>query len=72
MDTKFSYKINVTYWNDNLDDKFILVPISLDDDVKDQLNSNVKDFVKKHLSKHHNDFTKSNENKQKKSIYQLA
>ncbi len=39
MDTKFSYKINVTYWNDELTDKFILVPISLDEDVKDQLNS---------------------------------
>ena len=72
MDTKFSYIIKVTYWNNNLDDKFILVPISLDDNVKDQLNSNVKDFVKKHLSKHHNDFIKSNENKQKKSIYQIA
>ena len=35
MDTKFSYKINVTYYNDKLTDKFILVPISLDDDVKD-------------------------------------
>ena len=72
MDTKFNYKINVTYWNDKLTDKFILVPISLDDDVKDQLNSNVKDYVKKHLSRHHDDFVKSNENKQKRAIYQLA
>jgi hypothetical protein len=53
----YSYNINVNYWADVFDDgqintnEFLVVPIALNDEVKEALNKNIKSLVKKHMDK---------------------
>tara|TARA_R100001244_G_scaffold13990_1_gene15604 strand:- start:300 stop:488 length:189 start_codon:yes stop_codon:yes gene_type:complete len=53
----YSYNITVSYWADIFDDgqintnEFLVVPIALNDEVKEELNKNIKTLVQKHMDK---------------------
>ena len=54
MKTNFNFNVSVTYWNDNFDDQFTMVPGAFDDDLQDKIRDTIASHVNKHSIKYFN------------------
>ena len=54
MKTDYNFNVHVTYWNDNFDDQFILVPGAFNDDLQKKIRDVIESHVKKHSIRYFN------------------